>query len=950
MSAPIEREVSWKMKAGELVGDVYENFMTHVVERFVVNERNGQLGIQQQQKVEENKQIDPRVIRLMSISGKGGWHPEPQKAAEYSTSTNITLLDHLLSVVRGGMVLYALDCLELNPGMDEELLKQRLSEIAALAFLHDADKILELERGSELTVAMMSELMSRYGIQEFLTAAGGQSPTAEQFRYLIEKVEASQAWRHIPSELPDQHFEALCGFVGLADKLDGIWLSSEAGAGLEGVMKRLRDDVNLRGDTLRHWKVLDIFDPHHPYLLDEFQSWCSAMSSRLTGIYPLIETHMDGRLFMLLPEAEYELIIEKSIAKLCQSLPFDLELSISNRGMPALFNGKPGHADLRSFLATKVSARDIGRLFLVKATLKNTLTKELDPLLKELNLSPAWSEGEGALLSPYPQPDFSKLSQSASDCLLDAAHLALVLNLNIDLPKNFLSAPERERQLLECVGMDRPEWLIAIDDPASRRTMTALWLAARAAEDTELRGRVWGEEGLLKAWLEGQGDTPGLNCFIKGRGPVVSQAVRDRFEALVAKRHIEVKVEGKVGHCLFTAEPVPFNDTIDSALGLYEVKVSAFSGRDNRPETLTSEIACTHVGPVSVAEHKLRSKVHARQGGKPDGVPVLVSSPASVGLFGGISFHGDHAMRGMSIYDLSRQEVKNGTVFRGSEHLRSRYRLANFTTLPDKTEKQADQIRMLLQACCRTGRPIHVFRGLPTPTRAFFHYDAMPRVLSDLIGGHSLRLEQIPKAIQRLNTAQAILESHGLGYEMLRYYASPNTHFGAVCLAWCHIRGDEKKAAAARGLANDYFNCRENQKMNAQDNALVRFGEAATMIQRRPLYQAAANEEMLTFNVCMDFVQSAHLLKQMSTESLINGIASELEVNLVRKTKAAASKYRDDMSLREGCLSVAKIFVNEVWLGAMQSRLPSQKIRRTLGSIYRMSFLMKFNDLKTQSE
>lgn len=927
---------AWMRRATELAGQVYADFLAQVVERHVFHKDNrlGTLGSQQEKAIEQGKQIDRRVPRLMAISGKGGWHPDPVKRDRYAQNTNVTLLDHLLSTVRGALLLYALDCLARNPDMDEALLRKRLYGIAALAFLHDLDKMLELERGAELTLEDVAAALERYGIPAFLAHAGLEPLTADQVRYLVEKVEGSEAGRHFPEVLPPRDYERLTGYVGLADKLDGTWLSSDPEkGGLNGVLRRLRDDQTLHGDLLRHWKAVDLFDPHHPFLLDELQRWLSLMSLTLAGVPPLIEVHQDGRLFVLLPEREHDAITEEATRRLCRNLPFSLELTISVRGLPALRNGTPGHDELRAFL-DDLPARDLGRLFLVKASLQGTLTPHLDNLLGDLGLSPRWPKQSGALTTPYPDP--SLLEPAARRRLADAAHLTLLLNLNLDSSKEVADYAEREQQLLQTFGNARPEWLEAIDDPASRRIATALWIMVGTTSDPDIESRIWGDAGLLKTWLEGTAEHPGFNRFIPGRGPQVAESVAGRLRRLLKQQRVVSPDEEHAGRCLFTDEPVAFDDAIDQALGLYEVRVSAFSGRDNRPESLISETAHTNVSPVSIAEHKLRAKAHERQGGKPDGVPALISSPGTLGLFGGLSLNSDQAMRGMSIYDLARLDPKKGVVYAGLEHYRGRYRIARFERLAEKTEDQVNQLRLLLQACRRTGRPLHVFRGLPTAQRAFFHYDALPRLLAELIGGNSLRLEQIPKALQRLDTAQTLLEANGLGYDVLRLYANPNTRFQALCFAWCHLRDSGKPAEA---LLDEYFIHRENHTMSTQDAALVRFGECAAKIQRRPGYQASANEEMLVFNLCLEFTLGARAIGQADEASLINGIASELEVNLVRKGKAAARQHRENDPLRAGCLDVAGQFVGAIWNGVLKGRPPSQRARRILGSIYRMAFL-----------
>lgn len=936
MSTLVNDTRAWMERATQLAGQVYADFMAQVVERHVFhkNDRLGSLGSQQEKAIDQNKQIDRRIPRLMAISGKGGWHPDPVKWERYAKNTNVTLLDHLLSTVRGAVLLYALDGLGRNPDMDEARLRALLSRIAVIAFLHDLDKMLELERGAELPLEDVAAALERYGIPAFLEHAGLEPLTADQARYLIEKVESSESGRHFPEVLPARDYERLTGYVGLADKLDGVWLSSEPDkGGLDGVLNRLRKDSTLHEDLLRHWKAVDLYDPHHPFLLDELQRWLSFMSVHLAGVPPLIEVHQDGRLFVLLPGWGYDGIVEEATKRLCRHLPFTLEMTISVRGLPALQNGTPGHEALRAFV-DELPARDLGRLFLVKASLQDRLTPRLDERLGELGLSPRWPKQGGALITPYPDP--AGLGPSAQRRLKQAAHLALLLNLNLGSIKEVADSAEREQQLRQAAGQSRPEWLEAIDDPPSRRAMTALWCMAESETDPDITDRVWGAEGLLKTWLEGTAETPGFNRFISGRGAWVAKNVAERLRRLLKQQRVVSPDEAQTGRCLFTDEPLSFDDTIDQALGLYEVRVSAFSGRDHRPESLTSEAAHTNVSPVSVAEHKFRAKAHERQGGKPDGVPALISSPSTLGLFGGLALSSDEAMRGMSIYDLARLDPKKGVVYGGHEHYRGRYRIARFERLAERIADQVNQLRLLLQACRRTGRPLHVFRGLPTPQRAFFHYDAMPRLLAELIGGNSLRLEQIPAALDRLDTARILLETNGLGYDVLRLYANPHTRFQALCFAWCHLRDSGKPN---ENLLDEYFTHRENLTMSTQDAALVRFGESAAKIQRRPGYQASGNEEMLVFNLCLEFTLGARAIGQADESSLVNGIASELEVNLVRKNKAAARQHRENDPLRTGCLDVAGQFVREVWNGVLKGRPPSQRARRILGSIYRMAFL-----------
>lgn len=943
---------TWQEAASKLASEIYSAFLEEVVAKGVLNDRviNDPLDKYSEEihkRIAKGIRIDGQVLRLMAISGKGGWSANPKQREKYALSTNVTLLDHLLSVVRGALLFYALDKLSQNPEMDLAVLRRRMRVLAAIAFLHDIDKALSLERNATLPLSEITVAMERYGINAFLDAV--VSFTAEQVRYLIELVEDTQRHRNPPTELPPREYDgALMRYISLADKLDGIWLSAdpEKEHGLDGVMAYLGKAQHLSTDFLKEWQAVDLYDPHHPFLLDELQVWLSYLSFELSGIPPLVEVHHDGRLFMLLPSSQYETIIDKALQKFCADLPFSLDVNISNRGMPALYNGKPDYQELQKFV-TSLPRVKLGRLFLIKSELQAIVTPELDTLLKDIGLKPAWPAMAGALASPY--SNFDSFNASAETALRKAALVVLLLNLNLtgDKKNSALNCAQREQALLSIVESPRPDWLNAIRDDASRRTLTALWVLAAAENNEDLESAIWGEEGILQRWLEGEDDQPGFNTFIEGRGERVTTAVERHFRQLLSQQRVTVADEDAENRCLFTDEPVAASDTIDEALGLYEVKISAFSGRDNRLETITSERSQTHVGPISMAEHKLRTQVHEAKGGKPDGVPSFISSPTTCGLFGGLTLA--KKVSALSLYDLNRLEIKKDSlIYQGIEIYRQRHRIGRFERMPEKTADHINFLELLLRACRRLGRPIHVFKGLPIPQRAFFHCDALPGLLADLLGGSSLRLEQIPRALQQLQLARVLLDTHGLGYDVLMLYASPKTRFAATCLAWCRLRDDLKnsKAQEVGGLRFAFNQLEyeleqrpEDSPMSEQDGALVRFGQAAARIQRQPLAQASNNEELLVFKLCLTFSENAYAYRQTDEASLINGIASYLEINLGRKDKVAASRHREGHSFRDECIAVAEQFVREIWQGVLKQRPPTQRARQILESIYRMAFL-----------
>lgn len=939
----------WALECAEAV---YRDFLEEVLEGHVLKkDRHGPAPHEKaRRKIEQGTHVDPRALRLMTISGKGGYVSDPEKRKKYAAFRNISLLDHLLSVTRGAMVFAALDYATRNPDMERDALLPRLTIIAAVAFLHDIDKDLQLERNTALSLEHAEERMARYGLSDFMKTAGVEA-TPDQLRYLIEKVEATQAHRHPPEVLPPREWENLPRYVRLADQLDSTWVNADPeSGGTKGVLAVLASDQACRlGESLTQWREVRIFDPLHPFLLDELQRFLSRCCLRIAGVPPLIETHLDGELFLLLPAGHYDEIVRKGLDALSASLPFNLYLDVSNRGIPSLYNGRPTHEELEK-LVFHLDARSLQNLFRVKKDLRGSVESGLDELLAGIGISPRWpAKFSGQLLPVY--ASIEDLDPESMSWLRRAAHLALVLNLKVEaksgdkIPTN----ADREAELLRAAEAAPPEWIASAADDVSRRTLAALWLTAMAAEDERLLEAVWGtENGLLRHWMEGSDQRPGLNRFIAGQDTAVIREVACRYERMLHGHRVAVEDETAAGRCIFTDEPVPFDKTISQATGLYGVKVSAFSGREGRPESPRSEIAHTNVGAASLAEHRIRAGVHEIQGGRDNGVPTLISSPSTTGLFGGLALKDDKGMGAMSVYDLSRLEIAKGRVLRGAEMYQGRYRMCRLERMPEKLADQADMLRLLLIACHRLGRPLHIFRGLPMPTREFFHYDAMPRVLAELVGGHSLCLEQLPEAIHRLGIANALLETNGLGTDTLKAYAMPATRFGAACMAWCHLRDrEEKKFELSGELETVWSRYLEGEsRMNERDGALVRLGRAGAGIQKNPGgASASTSDELLVFNLCLEAVAIAGREGQTDRQSLIHAVTGELETNLTRRDKAAARGNRDGKSLMEGCEEVAGLFVDEVWLGVMKGHFPPQKSRRVLSSIYRVAFLKAHREI-----
>ncbi|TGN99985.1 hypothetical protein PN36_26645, partial [Candidatus Thiomargarita nelsonii] len=449
----------WMAIARKTAEHVYDDFLKQVViEHVLKKDRIGQLSEKQIKKLDKGD-ADNRTIRLMSISGKGGFHKE----GKYDKNTNVTLLDHLLSVTRGSLLLATMNWLSQNPDIPENLLKKKLAVIAVTAFLHDLDKDLELARTvASLNPAQVADKVEQYGIDAFLKKAD-VTLTPEHLLHLIEQVETSQAYRHLSTPLPRFIDDRMPLYVRMADKLDGIWLEG----GITGVIKRLETDKScLDSPLLPHWQAIDLFDPHHPFLLDKLQFFLSQISGAITGVPPLLEGHHDGRLTMLLPKVQFDEIVDKALNKLADKLPFGLEVDISNVGVPALLNGQPTHTELQDLMLnkSKMPAQKISKLLKIQSKYKAQVIHPLDALLDEIGLKPRFPKSSLQLVTLY--DTLADFDADEEEWLRYAAHLALMLNLKV---KNApLTYDQREAALLSLIPVARPEFIQDIEDNKSR--------------------------------------------------------------------------------------------------------------------------------------------------------------------------------------------------------------------------------------------------------------------------------------------------------------------------------------------------------------------------------------------------------------------------------------------------------------------------------------------------
>jgi len=962
-----------RVRATEMAEKVYKRFLEQVVNTKIVldrctsqDEHGRELSEKEQQQVAEGKMHDPRRVRLMCISGKGGGRTL-EEVEKFSKYYNVTLLDHLLSVTRGSLMLASLDWLTRNPEMAEDFLMRKLYIIAVVAFMHDIDKDLRkpgrIKDAQGLTDLEVAERMQRYGLTKFLETLG-ITLTPDQLLYLIDKVESQQANRCLPDQMPPHYMDdTLPLYVRLADKLDGQWLEN----GMEGVIDWLnRDRSCLRSEYLIKLlsnlsdAVIELFDPHHPFLMDELQRKLAQFSRRLAGVPPLIEIHHDGRLVMLIlaPNEQLKEIKKQAIESLCRALPFALKLFVSKRGESYLLNARPTHHELQNFLQREPLG-ELLPLFWIKASDKKLLKEPLTDLLDEIGLSPQFEDTSKSTGNIKLYASENNLTDPAKERLRKAAHAVLLLNLLLETkPKDGIpSYDEREEALVACIPEPRPTWISCLKEGHPRRVVTALWATRVACDNPKVDKAIWAD--LLKQWLEGNEGQKGFNQFIEAAGPKIAQAVAHHFEQLLSGQRLVVEDESLSYHCLFTDQPCDNLLKDNMGLGKVGIKVSAFSSRDGRPEPLDLAEGFTYLSPIAIAEHTFRAKVHQERSKKDLSTPTLIYSPTTLGLFGGLAMGGDDkSMNTLSLQELSRFEVKSSSI-KGLELYNGRYRITRLESIPGKMEEQVSQLHDLLKATVRIGRPLHVFRGLPTPQRAFFYYDAMPTLLAELLQeegqGESrgaLRLEQIHSAIHRLDTAKLLLETWGYGYQVLQLYAYRTTRFKGICLAWEGLR--EKSRLLSSRLEFEYHCYIKGQHMQEEDGVMVKLGREAAKIQSYPKdgFRASNHEQSMVLNICLDSLEQMMKIPVPQTDrnSLINGITDQLMQTLDRRNLIAASGHRDSKPLYEACLNVASMFVEDFWIAVMNRHFPSQGNLRILKSIYRMSFMLQRKKLEDAEE
>ena len=922
--------------------------------------------------------IDGRPVRLVTISGKGGASEDPALTERWTQHDNISLLDHLLSVARGALMFWLSDVPRSWASETDLAEIERLAHgVVCVAFLHDIDKDLGLRRGRTIAVGAVAERMARYGIDKFLVDHGLLISPAAMVNY-IEEVEGTQAARSPAAPDYDRRIAAVCRYVELADKLEGTFTSGATGAGVEGVITTLGDPNRwpvLQDGGLRHWEKVEIHDHLHVFLLDRFQRALSTACKDVAGRLPLIEIVHDGRLLCVIPQKQAGRIKETALDDFLNALPDHLRFSVNNRLACEFVGGAASWHACREVMKRSGDWRQCANLLALPRSFARTHSAQIDELFDATGMHTSWSpldDGVGATVKPaidHPEGDSRDLDMEPAEAL---AFLVIVLNhsdANRKAAAPGADVREQElRALMHMQGRVPPPVVAAVPakDGRARRVLLALWTIAEVWQLAEadpneaqvLLDRVVSRDGLIGRWLEGDGNRTGLGDQINDVSSDILSALRQRFSAYLTSRATEPFDTGAMAkRCVLCNEPVSASRSISTASRAHGIKVSAFSGRDGRNDHLASPSGDTHLCPVCLAELQLRQEAQEEFKGSGD-LPPLISSPVTTGLFGGLAFQREDADVSMGLNDLNRLNVQKGAVYAGLDCQTRRIRLARLETLPNQDEKLVVELRKTLNAVRRLGRPIHIFRGAPCRHPAIFYCDSLPRWLETLLDGDSLRIEQIPDAVGKLELFEKLASANGLGIEWAKRLADPDPTvvLGALCVAWALAvdrrgSGDKDHAwslieTGTREQALTRIRHPGGKPVQLKDSQdpLIRLAWLASRIQKRRSTRDSTNKQLLCWKIALDFYASAARSTTKDRVALLLGLAGTLEEELSRKHDAAAKKHRDAQPLGDGCIEFARHFTDNVWTKVFRSKEPTSREQRMAASIFRFALLETYRE------
>ena len=924
--------------------EIYKSFLKSVVRNGVFSEEElargaTPLGDKTMNAIRSGRRLDHRLPYLARVSGKGGMDG---RGARHDSVRNISLLEHATSVARGALVLAEQDLRAEGNGYDETALGARLARVAAVGFLHDADKMVGQER-EMLGADAVWQLMQRYRVDLFL-ADWKASASPEWMLAMIDQAEVSRAGRvqvgGVMLSLPDSGDAA---YVRCADRVEGKFLAGGPRAAVDELdaFEGFREPTALRD----RWRIVDIYQPHVPFVLEALHVGFANGCADLADVPPLIETHHDGRLIAIVPREHFDAIRGAALGEVARRFPTVARVSVNTRWAIGLHHACATVDDLRDAVSEDGVKERLLPVASAHAADGAEIRMPVDAAFGDLGFAVAWPPAEvdtGAMIPLLPGRQDGRHDAVFASARMLAVGLRCKAPDDLALARATPEAAEREEALLDVLdahAADVPDAIRQLDDAISRRSLLALFAGGACECEAALADAVFGRAGLLERWLDGADGSAGLNAplpqdaseqYVEPVRDMLAQAIDGRFAAAS---------EDAPRRCHFTNAPVGEAARYKSKTeGIYALKVSAFSGREGRPESHRSTRSGTYLSPLARTEHALRfhDNPHQREGRN---VSFLLSSPSVTGLFASLALGAESDIAEFSTYDLRVLDPKKlKATFSAFDSFERRILIGRYEAQETGLKEALDLVLRIFDASLRTGRAVHVFQGAPHDVRDRVYFDALPHEIERGLGGRGFRIEALEGVRDQLRTWSQVCGTTGLGVAAATAMMDPDTRLAALCEAVDRI--DRSESGPPVSLRFNLLHQAQGLIMTDKTaSPIVRFARAMTGFQSGPHRDSSQADRTRGMRLALEALDAISVAGTTDRETMICAVIAEIENAAERETDKQYTARRDgDPTHREALTRAAEIFAEEVWVDVFANRPPDSKARRSAIGIYRVAF------------
>lgn len=312
--------------AEELFDSVRSDFISHLDR---VSKRHGtvnptRVGVLDDKSVENiknNKRIDHRRIKMMTISGKG--------SRQYPDTMNVSLFDHSLDVGCGAARLAAHD---LTQGeWDPDKLSGVLAMTMVQGFAHDPDKNYGV-KSQDITIEHVQDFINTWDLDGFMRRYNVNLQASHLLTY-ISAVEVRSSVHSSPPGISNQFLTCARRYVRLADNLSSKYLASYTNKDINLSKEWASLKSHLQNpNAFDEYEEFAFSDVHHPFLLDRFQQQLYLACIAVANVPPLFCSLMDGTLTVYLPKKSSDEIIDMASEFLAEDLPLGTKIFVSMQG------------------------------------------------------------------------------------------------------------------------------------------------------------------------------------------------------------------------------------------------------------------------------------------------------------------------------------------------------------------------------------------------------------------------------------------------------------------------------------------------------------------------------------------------------------------------------------------------------------------------------------------